>query len=87
MQLLVQPGGQVRCLYGELIDLSELGPLVIRRASYVEPDTDGCWWADLAPASGPKLGPFGSRSQALAAERDWLEDRLLASNPLAKETA
>lgn len=87
MQLLVQPGGQVRCLYGELIDLSELGPLAIQRASYVEPDAAANWWADLAPVAGPTLGPFTSRSQALAAERVWLENQLLAGNPLAREMA
>jgi hypothetical protein len=33
----------------------------------------GRWWADLGPVSGPKLGPFDRRSQALEAEREWLE--------------
>jgi hypothetical protein len=37
-----------------------------------EPDASGQWLADLAPVSGPILGPFAQRSEALAAESDWL---------------
>ena len=73
MQLLIDPQGQVRCLYEEALDLGTLGKPTIRRASQVEPDPDGRWWADLAPVSGPRLGPFRRRSDALACERDWLE--------------
>jgi hypothetical protein len=80
MQLIIGPGGQVRCLYDEAIDLAVLGPLKIVRASHVEPDEDGRWWADLAPVNGPKLGPFGQRSHALEAERVWLQDHLDALN-------
>ena len=39
-----------------------------RRASHVEPDADGRWWADLSPVAGPRLGPFEVRSAALDAE-------------------
>jgi hypothetical protein len=73
MILTVDPGGAVRCLYDEAIDLSALGSLTIARASHVEPDADGRWWADLLPVNGPTLGPFNARSLALAAERAWLE--------------
>lgn len=72
MQLLVLPGGEVRCVYGETIELAQLGSLTIRRGSHVEPDSAGQWLADLGPIDGPVLGPFASRSQALAAETDWL---------------
>ena len=58
MELLISPGGQVRCLYDETIDLHVLGHPVIRRASRVEPDDTGQWWADLQPMNGPRLGPF-----------------------------
>ena len=37
MQILIEPGGTVRCLYGEAIELATLGPLQIARASHVEP--------------------------------------------------
>ena len=73
MQLIVQPDGQVRCLYDDLIDLTSLGLVKIRRASHVEPDGYGNWWADLFPCDGPRLGPFPSRRKALRAEVDWLE--------------
>ena len=73
MEMVVQRDGQVRCVYGETIDLSLLGPLSIQRASHVEPDANGNWLADMAPVDGPVLGPFNRRSEALAAERDWLE--------------
>jgi hypothetical protein len=72
MELVVDPSGQVRCLYDEAIDLTALGPLQITRASHVEPDDQGNWWADLSPVDGPKLGPFHLRSDALEAEVHWL---------------
>jgi hypothetical protein len=72
MELVVDAGGDVRCVYGEELDLREIGRLQITRASHVEPDRDGYWWADMGPVDGPVLGPFGSRSEALGAEREWL---------------
>ena len=75
--LTIEPGGTVRCLYDEAIDLTVLGTLTITRASHVEPDPQGRWLADLGPVAGPVLGPFELRSQALAAERAWLEHHLL----------
>jgi hypothetical protein len=81
MRLVVEPGGRVRCLYGEAVDLAALGALTIRRASHVEPDAEGAWWADLAPLGGPRLGPFARRSQALDAEVAWLEEHWLAVPP------
>jgi len=77
MQLVIEPDGAVRCLYDEAIDLSALGRPVITRGSHVEPDRHGRWYADLAPCTGPKLGPFNQRSEALAAERRWLETHWL----------
>ena len=78
MELLVAPDGGVRAVYSETIDLSSLGQLQIRRASRVEPDGDGRWWADLTPVAGPVLGPFARRGQALAAEEAWLTANRLA---------
>ena len=77
MQLVIKPTGTIHCLYGEQLDLHQLGWLTIRRGSHVEPTETGHWTADLSPVGGPLLGPFSSRSEALAAERSWLEDRLL----------
>ena len=41
MDLLVVPGGTVRAVYAEAIDLAALGRPSITRASHVEPDADG----------------------------------------------
>ena len=79
MQLRVDADGSVRCLYDERIDVTALGVASISRASHVEPDSDGAWWADLSPVAGPKLGPFGMRSKALDAERIWLEAHWLTA--------
>jgi hypothetical protein len=76
MELFIAATGQVRCLYGEELDLDSLGSLTIRRASHVEPTECGSWTADLSLIGGPKLGPFAQRSQALAAEARWIEGHL-----------
>jgi hypothetical protein len=72
MELVVGVDGVARCIYDEALDLRELGKLQITRASHVEPDRDGFWWADMGPVDGPMLGPYCSRSEALMAERGWL---------------
>jgi hypothetical protein len=80
MVLIVSPKGQVRCIYDELLDLSVLGTISVSRASHVEPDENGRWLANLQPVDGPTLGPFARRSEALYAERNWLQDHWL--NPV-----
>jgi hypothetical protein len=72
MEVIVGADGVARCIYDEALDLRELGKLQITRASHVEPDAEGYWWADMRPVGGPVLGPYGSRSKALGAERQWL---------------
>ena len=72
MELVVGCDGGVRCIYDETLDLREIGKLQITRASHVEPDRDGFWWADMGPVDGPVLGPFKNRTEALQAERGWL---------------
>jgi hypothetical protein len=76
MELVADAGGDVRCIYDEALNLRELGKLQITRASHVEPDAEGYWWADMGPSSGPVLGPFKRRSEALEAERKWLRQRI-----------
>ena len=71
MELIIDNAGGVRCIYDEAIDLAVLGKPTITRASHVEPDENGHWWADLSPVGGPRLGPFGKRSEALTAEKIW----------------
>jgi hypothetical protein len=80
VQIVVRPDGLVQCLYSEAIDLATVGELAISRASRVEPDQQGRWLADLAPVGGPVLGPFALRSEALAAEHEWLESHWLAKS-------
>ena len=78
MQLVIEPNGSIRCLYGESINLAALGGLTICRGSHVEPNAVGQWLCDLSPVFGPVLGPFGCRSEALAAEVAWLEANWLS---------
>ena len=77
MELVIDLRGTIRCVYDESLDLAALGKLSISRASHVEPDADGNWLADLSPVAGPQLGPFEQRSQALAAEQQWLQEHWL----------
>lgn len=77
MQIVFAPNGNGRCVYGEFVDLRSLGKLAIERGSYVEPNCDGSWFVDLSPVQGPRTGPFPQRSQALEAERRWLEEHWL----------
>jgi hypothetical protein len=73
MQLIITPGGAIRCIYDEASDLAVLGSPTITRASHIEPDHQGRWWADLSPVGGPVLRDFATRGEALAAEQAWLE--------------
>ena len=76
MDLFVAPDGSTKAIYSEEIDLHALGTATITRASHVEPNASGLWFADMV--DGPQLGPFTRRSEALAAEVAWLtENRLL----------
>jgi hypothetical protein len=78
MELFITPTGKVHCLYSEELDFGALGMPTIRRASHVEPTQQGEWTADLSPLGGPALGPFARRSEALAAETEWIEAHLTA---------
>jgi len=49
----------------------------IFRASHVEPDENGKWFADLGPVKGPKLTGFNTRAEALNAEVKWLQQNYL----------
>ena len=86
MQLVIDPAGGVRCVYDEALPLADFGRLTIARGSHVEPNAAGLWTADLSPVGGPLLGPFATRSEALTAERDWLEQHWLSHGPNADKT-
>ena len=72
MQIIITPSGEIRCIYSETLDLATLGSPTIKRASRVEANEQAQWYADLSPVGGPHLGPFICRSEALAAENQWL---------------
>ena len=77
MDLIVEPSGRTRCVYSDEIPLREFGQVRIERASHVEPNDHGEWIADLSPVSGPLLGPFLRRTDAIKAEVQWLRDNWL----------
>lgn len=77
MDFFVGTSGEITTLYSEVLDLTALGALNIQRASHVEPDAAGQWWADIV--EGPRLGPFARRSEALAAEVAWLTEHRLSA--------
>jgi hypothetical protein len=75
--LVIDENGQLQFIYSdELSELLNLGRASVRRVSHVEPAVGGGWTADLSPVEpGVVLGPFGLRSEALAAEIEWLKER------------
>ena len=75
MVVVIDSTGTVTTLYTELFDLATLGAQSIARASHVEPDAEGNWFAHVV--DGPTLGPFPRRSDALAAEVAWLTEHRL----------
>jgi hypothetical protein len=77
MEIVIHSDGVVNCVYGEAIQLGQLGQAKIRRASHVEPNEDGQWVADLSPVQGPQLGPYQNRTSALKAETGWLRNNWL----------
>ena len=77
MELIIHRCGAAKCIYDDVLPVSQLGKISITRASHVEPDSVGNWIADLSPVGGPRLGPFEYRTAALAAEVDWLRKNWL----------
>ncbi len=78
MKEIVIVDGVTKFIYSDEVAtaLKHHGDLSIRRASHVEPTEDGRWTADMSPVHGPVLGPFETRAEALAAETEWLSERL-----------
>ena len=75
MELIIESSGNARCVYSDTLPLVNIGKLRIERASHVEPNDKGEWIADLF--FGPTLGPFSKRTDAIAAEVQWLRDNWL----------
>lgn len=82
VELYLDPAtAEIRFIYSP--EAAALLPATCRRsavrASYVEPDAAGAWWADLSPVGGPRLGPFpfDRRDLALREEARWLAENIL----------
>ena len=74
-EVIIDPNGTLRALYSdELSELLKEGKATVKRASRVEPAPEGGWTADMSPVNGPVLGPFELRSEALAAEVEYLRE-------------
>jgi hypothetical protein len=84
MKLSISRDGTITAIYSD-----SLAPLIegaanvaITRASNVEPDQFGQWWATMHASANDRInpgrvfGPFKLRSEALAAEVAYLEARL-----------
>jgi len=67
------PDGRGHALYTEAVDLSEIGPLAIRRATTIEFDNDARYWRVRDPA-GFALFNSPSRQACLDWERRHLEE-------------
>ncbi len=77
MIISIDLNGGIRAIYSDEFNWQALGRPTIQRASQVEPDHLGLWWADLGLSNGPKIGPFAKRTDAIAAEVAWLEKNRL----------
>lgn len=77
-ELVIDTDGTIQFIYSDaLAFVFDQDPLVIRRASHVEPCWNGRGWiADLSPVGGEPLGPYPTRSEALAAEVAWLRTQM-----------
>lgn len=75
MRLFIDRSGSIKYLYTEAIDADNFGTIEeITRASNVEP-VGQLWESQII--DGPILGPYKLRSQALAAEINYLETEVL----------
>ena len=82
MQIVIKPTGVFICIYSDALDYGEFGKPQIRRASHVEPDERGLWFANMSPINGPMLGPFNKRNEALDAELEYANMMLADCEPL-----
>lgn len=69
--------GCIKHIYNEDIDLSSIGEQQVKRASVVDPEDNGKWFADLSLSGGQKVTGFDKRSDALKYEINYLEENIL----------
>lgn len=71
-RIVIRRDGLIQFIYSdELRPLVEMGNVQIQRVSHVEPK-GSFWFADMSIVAGPMLGPYTLRSEALAAEEEYL---------------
>lgn len=80
LDVFISPDGTMQFVHSDDLSIALLGndfsEATTKRASHVEPDGNGGWTADLGPVSGPLLGPFRTRTEALDAELTWLAEEM-----------
>lgn len=74
VKIIFTPDGKGRCLYSEIIDLSGIGPLSMRRATTIEFDNAIQHWVVRDP-DGTELFSNPSRQVCLDWEREHLEQQ------------
>lgn len=78
--IFILPDGTINFLYDDVLKpLLECGESSFRRASNIDPKMtkDGPrWFVDLSLSSGPEIGPFETKDEAIKAEIDWLNARI-----------
>jgi hypothetical protein len=75
----IEPDGTVVTVYTDTVDLRAVGHIHAVRASVVEWDEPCQAWTARILATGERLGPFATRTEAVAAERARLATRLDAA--------
>lgn len=76
IMIILVDGAKIQTLYNEEFELTDIGRVELKRASHVDP-IENKWYVDLSPVDGPIWGGFKKRSQALKAEVEWIESKLL----------
>ena len=74
-KVIIGNDGIARFIYDDAVMgvMNEISEKVcVKRASHVEPDENGLWFADMAPVGGEKFIGFKTRQEALDFEVDWL---------------
>jgi hypothetical protein len=72
----IEPDGRVITVYTDTVDLRVVGHVHAVRASVVEWDESRQAWTARILATGERLGPFGTRAEAVVAERAVLATQL-----------
>lgn len=75
--IAINPEGVATFVWSdELAKLKTEGNCKIERVSNVEPNDQSEWMADMMLISGPILGPFETRQEAIDAELRYIWDNM-----------